>query len=194
MLILRKVLNSLMTCCVSYFVATLTPYISYMWFIRFYRPSSFPGPPVVSLDLTWPHLTSLGLRFVGQVDSFLFLDLQFLHPVVVHVSWTMSVLKAVVSFYRTGEERPIERYKARLKVQEEHRTLSTFKKNVIDFLGLNEQARKFGLGSFDLKLYRLAKISGKIENYSLSTQQQLDLELPLLLYSDSESELNSKYS
>ena len=102
----------------------------------------------------------------------------------------MSVLKAVVSFYRTGEERPIERYKARLKVQEEHRTLSTFKKNVIDFLGLNEQARKFGLGSFDLKLYRLAKISGKIENYSLSTQQQLDLELPLLLDSDSESELN----
>ena len=65
----------------------------------------------------------------------------------------MSVLKAVVSFYRTGEERPIERYKARLKVQEEHRTLSTLKKkNVIDFLGHNEQARKFGLGSFDLKL------------------------------------------
>ncbi|PFX15057.1 hypothetical protein AWC38_SpisGene20742 [Stylophora pistillata] len=37
----------------------------------------------------------------------------------------MSVLKAVDSFYRTGEERPSERYKARLKVQEEHRTLST---------------------------------------------------------------------
>ncbi|PFX27712.1 putative gluconokinase [Stylophora pistillata] len=106
----------------------------------------------------------------------------------------MSVLKAVVSFYRTGEERPSERYKARLKVQEEHRTLSAFKKNVIDFLGLNEQARKFGLGQFDLKLYRLAKISGKIENYSLSTQQQLDLELPLLLDSDSESELNKGVS
>ena len=106
----------------------------------------------------------------------------------------MSVLKAVISFYRTGEERPIERCKARLKVQEQHRTLSTFKKNVIDFLGLNEQATKFGLRSFDLKLYHLAKISGKIENYSLSTQQQLDLELPLLLDSDSESELNSKYS
>jgi len=49
-----------------------------------------------------------------------------------------------------GEERPIERYKARLKVQKEHRTLSTCKKNVIDFLCLNKQARKFGLGSFDL--------------------------------------------
>ena len=103
----------------------------------------------------------------------------------------MSVLKAVVSFYRTGEERPIERYKKRLEVPEEHRTLSTFKKNVADFLGLNEQATKSGLGSFDLKLYCLAKISRKIENYSLSTQQQLDLELPLLLDSDSEGELNS---
>ena len=102
----------------------------------------------------------------------------------------MSVLKAVVSFYRTGEERPIERYKARLKVQEEHRTISTLKKNVIDFLDLNEQARKFGLGSFDLKLYRLAKISQN----SLSTQQQLHLEVPLLRDSDSESELDSKYS
>ena len=86
----------------------------------------------------------------------------------------MTVSKAVVSFYRTSEERAIERYKARLKVQEEHQTLSTFKKNVTDFLGLNEQATRLGLRSFDLKLYRLAKISGKIENYSLSTQQQLD--------------------
>ena len=66
--------------------------------------------------------------------------------------------------------------------------------NVIDFLGFNEQSRDFGFGSFDIELYRLAKISDKIENYSLSTQQQLDLELPLLLDSDSESELDSKYS
>ena len=44
------------------------------------------------------------------------------------------------------------------------------------FLGLNEQARKFGL-----KTVKPRQISGKTENYSLSTQQQLDLELPLLL-------------
>ena len=54
----------------------------------------------------------------------------------------MSVLKAVVSFYRTGEERPIERCKARLKVQEEHRTLSTFQKNVNDFLGLKRASEE----------------------------------------------------
>ena len=104
----------------------------------------------------------------------------------------MAVLKGVVSIYRAGEEKPIERYKTRLKVQEEHRSFSAFRKNVIDFLGLNEQAKKFDLGSFDLKFYRLAKISGKTENYSISTQQQLDLELPLLLDSDGESELNGK--
>ena len=37
---------------------------------------------------------------------------------------------------------------------------SSFKKN-IKFLGLNEQAQKFALGSFDLKFYRLTKINGK---------------------------------
>ena len=105
----------------------------------------------------------------------------------------MAVLKGVFSIYRAGEEKPIERYKTRLKVQEEHRSFSAFRKNVIDFLGLNEQAKKFGfIGSFDLKFYRLAKISGKTENYSISIQQQLDLDLPLLLDSDGESELNGK--
>ena len=60
--------------------------------------------------------------------------------------------------------------------------------------GLNEQAQKFGLGSFDLKFYRLTKISGKAENYAISTKQQLELELPFLLGSDEESELNGKKS
>ena len=77
-------------------------------------------------------------------------------------------------------------HKARIKIGEEHRSISA---NLIDFL---DQAKKFGLGSFDLKLYLLVKISGETENYSLSTQQQLDLELPLVLDSDGESELNGK--
>ena len=61
----------------------------------------------------------------------------------------MAVLKAIVS----GEEKPIERYKTRVKVAEENKLFSSFQKN-IEFLGLNERARKFGLGSFDLKFYR----------------------------------------
>ena len=55
-----------------------------------------------------------------------------------------------------------------IKIGEEHRSNSAFKRNLIDFLGLNDQAKKSGLGLFDLKLYRLVKISGKTENYSIS--------------------------
>ena len=106
----------------------------------------------------------------------------------------MVVLKAIVSLYRAGEEKPIERYKTRVKVAEENKLFSSFRKNIIEFLGLNEQAQKFGLGSFDLKFYRLTKINGKAENYAITTQQQLELELPFLLGSDGESELNGKKS
>ena len=72
---------------------------------------------------------------------------------------------------------------------------STFQKNILEFLGLNEEAQKFGLRSFDLKMSsRLTKINGKEENYAISTQQQLELELPFLLGSDGESELKGKKS
>ena len=106
----------------------------------------------------------------------------------------MAVLKAIVSLYRAGEEKPIERYKTRVKVAEENKLFSSFQRNIIEFLGLNEQAQKFGLGSFDLKFYRRTKINGKAENYAISTQQQLELELPFLLGSDGEGELNGKKS
>ena len=60
----------------------------------------------------------------------------------------MAVLKAIVSLYRAGEVKPIERYKTRVKVAEENKLLSSFQTNIIEFLGLNrEQAQKFGLGS-----------------------------------------------
>ena len=62
----------------------------------------------------------------------------------------------------------------------------------MEFLGLKEQAQKFALLSFGLKFYRLTKINGKVENYAISTQQQLKLELPFLLRSDGGSELNGK--
>ena len=37
-----------------------------------------------------------------------------------------------------------------IKIGEEHRSISAFKRNLIDFLGLNDQAKKSGPGSFDL--------------------------------------------
>ena len=80
----------------------------------------------------------------------------------------MAVLKAIVSLYRAGEKKPIERRS---------------KKILSSFLGST-----IGLGSFDLKFYRLTKINGKAEHYAISTQQQQELELPVLLGSDGESE------
>ena len=52
----------------------------------------------------------------------------------------MAVLKALVSLYRAGEEKPIERYKTSVKVAEENKLFSSFQKNIIEFLGLSEQA------------------------------------------------------
>ena len=40
---------------------------------------------------------------------------------------------------------------------------------LIDFMGIKEQAEKFELGAFDLKLFRLEKIEGKAENFAIVT-------------------------
>ena len=42
----------------------------------------------------------------------------------------MAVLKAIVSLYRAGEEKPIERYKTRVKVVEENKLFSSFQKRI----------------------------------------------------------------
>ena len=46
----------------------------------------------------------------------------------------MAVLKAIVSLYRAGEEKPIERYKTRVKVTEENKLFSPFQKSIIENL------------------------------------------------------------
>ena len=92
----------------------------------------------------------------------------------------MAVLKAIVSLYHAGEQKSVERYKTRVKVAEENKLFSSFQKNIIEFLGLNEQAQKFGSGSFDLKFYRQTKINGKAENYAMSTKQQPSRQLQIL--------------
>ena len=104
----------------------------------------------------------------------------------------LNVVKAVVSIYRKEEEKPFERFKARVSFGEDHKGIENFKRHLVNFLGLKELSTKFGLGSFELKLYRLVKINGRTENYSIVTQQQLDLELPHLVNGDGESELNGE--
>ena len=96
-------------------------------------------------------------------------------------------LKAIIS----GEEKDV---RPGLKLRKRISYFRRSRKKIIEFLGLNEQAQKFGLRSFDLKFCRLTKINGKAENYAILTQQQLELELPSFLGSDGESELNGKKS
>ena len=40
-------------------------------------------------------------------------------------------------------------------------------KHLIEFMGIKQQAEKFGLGGFDLKLFRLEKIDGKAGNFAI---------------------------
>ena len=43
----------------------------------------------------------------------------------------MAVFKAIVSFYRAGEEKPIERYKTRFTAAEENKLFSSFHKKIL---------------------------------------------------------------
>ena len=56
------------------------------------------------------------------------------------------------------------------------------------------KARKFGLGDFDIKVFRIApKAGGKSDNVAINTDDQSKLELPSLL-DGTGSEMNSMYS
>ena len=68
------------------------------------------------------------------------------------------------------------------------------KSTLFQFLDLKELTIKYGLGDFDIKLYRMAPKPGwKSDNFAITTDDQWKLELPSLL-DDSGSEMNSMYS
>ena len=56
----------------------------------------------------------------------------------------IALLKAIVSLYRAGKEKPIERYNTRVKVAEENKLFSSFQKKILSSLiGLNETRAKW---------------------------------------------------
>ncbi|EDO40171.1 predicted protein [Nematostella vectensis] len=64
-------------------------------------------------------------------------------------------------------------------------------KHLTDFLGFKEQALKYGIGGFALKLFRLVKSTlGKCENFAIVTDAQWQLEAASLLMGERSSELN----
>ena len=99
----------------------------------------------------------------------------------------MAALKAVVSLYRAGEEKPIERYKTRVKVAEENKLFSSFKKNIIEL-------SKVRLGVIWPEILPPDENQWQSGELRHNNTKQLELELPFLLGSDGESELNGKKS
>ena len=85
----------------------------------------------------------------------------------------------------------IERFRSRISFRDELKSLTTFKRHLENFLGLKDKAMELAVNSFELKLFRLSMSIGAndCQKYAIYTQEQWDLERPLLLES-SGSELN----
>jgi len=72
-----------------------------------------------------------------------------------------GVVKAIVSFYRIDSDSVFERFRSRIPINDVN-TVHALKKHLVAFLGLKELARKFGLGDFDIKVFRITpKAVGK---------------------------------
>ena len=89
-----------------------------------------------------------------------------------------GVVKVLVSFYRNGEVSAFERHRSRVIFDLSKRSsIAAVKKHLTVFLGLKELTLKFGMADFDLKLFRLHRISnGKTENF-----YSIDISLSFLL-------------
>ena len=104
-----------------------------------------------------------------------------------------GVVKVILSLYRDDEGSAFERHRGRVPFNiEKHNSMEVACKHLIEFMGIKQQAEKFGLGGFDLKLFRLEKIDGKTKNFAIVTKAQLEMELPFLMGSVT-SGLNGAY-
>jgi len=70
-----------------------------------------------------------------------------------------GVVKVILSFYRDDEGSAFEWHRGRVPFDiEKHNSTEIAIKHLIEFMGIKQQVEKFGLGGFDLKLFRLEKI------------------------------------
>ena len=91
-------------------------------------------------------------------------------------------MKVILSFYRDAEGSAFERHRGRVPFNiEKYNSMEIAYKHLIEFMGIKQQAEKFGLGGFDLKLFRLERIDRKAENFAIVTKAQLEMELPFLM-------------
>ena len=67
--------------------------------------------------------------------------------------------KVILSFYRDDEGSAFEWHRGRVPFDIEKRNSKEIAcKHLIEFMGIKQQAEKFGLGGFDLKLFPQEKI------------------------------------
>lgn len=106
----------------------------------------------------------------------------------------MASIRGIITLYRNSDV--IDRFRSRILFKEDMQSLNVFKRHLDSFLGLKEKAKEVGISAYEIKLFRLARIKTeggeKTENYAIYTQDQWDMERPLLLGS-SGSELNGGY-
>ena len=108
-------------------------------------------------------------------------------------SASAGVMEVLVSFYRCGEENAFERHRSRISIGKEQRNITDAKKHLINFIGISQMATSLELGKFELKLYRLAKNAhGKTKNLHVLTQHQWEMEVPLLLSDETQSNFNGE--
>ena len=74
--------------------------------------------------------------------------------------------------YRVNSDTAFERHGSRIPINDLN-TVGAIKKDLIQFLGQMELTIKYGLGDFDIKLYRTApKPRGKSDNFAITTDDQ----------------------
>ena len=115
------------------------------------------------------------------------------HAPVYAMAANAGVVKGIVSFYRVDSDTAFERHRSGMPINDVN-TVHAIKKHLVSFLGHKELASKYGLGDFDIKVYRMApKPGGKSDNFAITTDDQWKLELPSLL-DGTGSEMNGMYS
>lgn len=80
-----------------------------------------------------------------------------------------GVVKVILSFYRDDDQgSAFERNRGRVPFgTDKCNTMTKACRHLIDFMGIKEvkkQVEKFGLGAFDLMLFRLEKIERKVND------------------------------
>ena len=68
-----------------------------------------------------------------------------------HADWLRSLYWTIVSLYRAGEEKPIERYKTSVKVAEEKKLFSPFQKILLSVLGSTSKLKSSAWGHLTWK-------------------------------------------